>query len=134
MSQEKVDLRKAAKAGRKTQNKKDKTKKTIGKIIIVVIIAALLVWIGYSVFSVVKNGKGDKNKEVNLNSLQNYMQEEEQAVNGTDEEKQTSEQQARELKSLKFNLELKRKRVCWYTENLHALFECNFVYRSIAVK
>lgn len=87
MSQEKVDLRKAAKAGRKTQNKKDKTKKTIGKIVLVVIIAVLLAWIGYSIFSVVKNGKGDNNKkEANLDALQNYMQEVEQEVNGTGEE------------------------------------------------
>lgn len=88
MSQEKVDLRKAAKAGRKAQNKKDKRKKTIGKIVLVVIIAALLVWIGYSIFSVVKNGKGDNNKEVNLDSLQNYMQELDEEVNGTGEEQQ----------------------------------------------
>lgn len=86
MSQEKVDLRKAAKAGRKAQNKKDKMKKTIVKIVIAVVAAALLVWIGYSIFSVVKNGGNDKNKEVNLDSLQNYMQELEQEVSGTGNE------------------------------------------------
>lgn len=90
MSQEKVDLRKAAKAGRKAQNKKDKTKKTIVKIVIGVVIAALLVWIGYSIFSVIKNGgSNNNNKEVNLDSLQNYMQEAEQEVDGTDEDAQT---------------------------------------------
>lgn len=90
MSQEKVDLRKAAKAGRKAQNKKDKKKKTITKIVIGIVIAVLLVWIGYSIFSIIKNGgsNGDS-KEVNLDSLQNYMQELDEEANGTDEETQT---------------------------------------------
>ncbi len=75
MSQEKVDLRKAAKAGRKAQNKKDKTKKTIVKIVVGIVIAALLVWIGYSIFSITKNGgSNNNNKEVNLDALQDYMQ------------------------------------------------------------
>lgn len=91
MSQEKVDRQKAAKAGRRQQKKKDKTKKVVGIIVLVVIIAALLVWIGYSVFSRVTNGSGNNNQEVNLDSLQNYMQEVEDEVNGTDEEAEDSE-------------------------------------------
>lgn len=89
MSQEKVDLRKAAKAGRKQQNKRDKKKRIIGKVVLVVVILALLVWIGYSIFSMVKGGTKDANKEVNLDSLQNYMQEVQDEVDGTDEDAQT---------------------------------------------
>lgn len=89
MSQEKVDRQKAAKAGRKQQKKKDKTKKTIGIIVLVVIVAAIAVWIGYSIFSRVTNGSGNSSQEVNLDSLQNYMQEIQDEVDGTDEEAET---------------------------------------------
>jgi cytoskeletal protein RodZ len=86
MSQEKVDLRKAAKAGRKKQNKKDKKKKILGRVILAIIVLALLVWIGYSVFTAVKGGSSDNTKQVNLDSLQNYMEEIEDEVDGTDED------------------------------------------------
>lgn len=86
MSQEKVDRQKAAKAGRKQQKKKDKMKKTVGIIVLVVIVAAILAWIGYSIFSRVTNGSGDNSQEVNLDSLQNYMQEVQDEIDGTDEE------------------------------------------------
>lgn len=91
MSQEKVDLRKAAKAGRKAQNKKDKMKKTVSTVILVVIAAVLVGWVGYSIFTRVKNDGGStQTKEVNLDALQNYMQEIEEESNGTDEETQDS--------------------------------------------
>ena len=85
MSQEKVDRQKAAKAGRKQQKKKDKMKKTVGIIVLVVIAAAILVWIGYSIFSRVTNGSSNDSQEVNLDSLQNYMQEIEEEIDGTGE-------------------------------------------------
>ena len=91
MSQEKVDRQKAVKAGRKQQKKKDKMKKTIGIIVLVVIVVAIAVWIGYSVFSRVTNGSGNNRQEVNLDSLQNYMQEIDDEVNGTDEKAEDSE-------------------------------------------
>ena len=94
MSQEKVDRQKAAKAGRKQQMKKDKTKKRIGVIVLAVIVAVLLVWIGYSIVSRMLNGSGSNNQEVNLDSLQNYMQERDEEINGTDEEAEDSNGEA----------------------------------------
>ena len=94
MSQEKVDRNKAAKLGRKQQMKKDKTKKRIGVIVLAVIVAALLVWIGYSIVSRMLNRSGSNNQEVNLDSLQNYMQEIDEEINGTDEEAEDSDAEA----------------------------------------
>ena len=86
MSQEKVDRQKAVKAGRKQQKKKDRMKKTVGIIVLVVIVAAILGWIGFSIFSKVTNGSSDNSQEVNLDALQNYMQEVQDEIDGVDEE------------------------------------------------
>ena len=91
MSQEKVDRKKAAKLGRKQQMKKDKTKKRIGVIVLAVIVAVLLVWIGYSIVSRMINGSSNNNQEVNLDSLKNYMQEIDEEMNGADEEAEDSD-------------------------------------------
>ena len=96
MRQEKVDRKKAAKAGRKQQKKKDKMKKTVGIIVLVVIVAVLLVWIGYSIFSRITNGSSNNGQEVNLDSLQNYMQEVEDEVYGTDGETGAAESEVSE--------------------------------------
>lgn len=91
MSQEKVDLKKAAKAGRKKQMKTDKKKKVLGRVILGVVIAALLVWIGYSIFSSLSTKSKSANKEVDLDSLQKYMQEVQNEVDGTDETQETTD-------------------------------------------
>lgn len=81
MSQEKVDLRKAEKAGRKKQNQRDKRKRLAITIVVFVVALAILGWIGYSVYQAVKNKTGNSNqKEVDLDALQNYMEEIESEV------------------------------------------------------
>lgn len=81
MSQEKVDLRKAQKAGRKKQNQREKRKKLAITIVVFVIALAILGWIGYSVFQAVRNKTGNSTqKEVDLDALQNYMEQIESEV------------------------------------------------------
>lgn len=92
MSQEKVDLRKAEKAGRKKQNQRDKRKKLAITIVLVIIVLAILGWIGYSVFQAVRSKVGNGNqKEVNLDALQNYMEEIESEVNPEEKEDASGE-------------------------------------------
>lgn len=85
MSQEKVELQKAAKVSRKVQNKKNKTKQAIVKAIVAVVVLVLVAWIGYSIYSTVKNRGNDTKKEVNMDALQDYMEEVQNEIDGTEE-------------------------------------------------
>ncbi len=73
MSQQKVDQYKKEKYNRKKQLQKDKRNRLIYKITGTVIAAAIVGWIGFSVYSRVQESKPVSYTEVNMDAVNDYM-------------------------------------------------------------
>ncbi len=73
MSQQKVDQYKKEKYNRKKQLQKEKRDLLIYKIAGTVIAAAIVGWIGFSVYSRVQENTPVTYTEVNMDALNNYM-------------------------------------------------------------
>lgn len=86
MSQEKVDLRKGQKGNRKEEVKKAKRNSLIIKIVIAVVAVIVVAWIGISIYAGIKDKAANGEKQVNLDSIQNYMEEIDEEINGTEED------------------------------------------------
>lgn len=86
MSQEKVELRKSQKGSRKADVKKAKRNSLIIKIVIAVVAVVVIAWIGVSIFLSAQKKAETSEKEVNLDSIQTYMEELDTEINGSDEE------------------------------------------------
>lgn len=74
MSQQKVDRYKKEKYNRKKQLQKEKRKRLIYSIAGGVAAIAIASWIGFSVYSRVQANKPTSYTEVNMESIDNYMQ------------------------------------------------------------
>lgn len=73
MSQQKVDRYKKEKYSRKKQLQKEKRDLIIYKIAGTVIGAAIVVWIGFSVYARVQENTPVTYTEVNMDAVNNYM-------------------------------------------------------------
>ena len=73
MSQAKVERYKQEKKNRKAQVKKQKRKKVFGRVIVVLICAAIAVWIGFSAYSYHEKNRPVKTTSINLDSIQNFI-------------------------------------------------------------
>ena len=69
MSQEKVDRYKATKVNRKAENKKKKTMKTVRIIIAIVILAAIVFWLGFSIYTKNEANKPRESVNVDITSI-----------------------------------------------------------------
>lgn len=86
MSQEKVELRKSQKGNTKANVKKEKRNRFLVTIILSVVAVAVIVWIALSIIFGMKNSSENKEKQVNLDSIQTYMQELDAEDGSTDTE------------------------------------------------
>ena len=77
MSQAKVDQHKKAKANRKKEMRKEKLERTAVGVLGVVIVAAICVWIGYSVYGKTTGNTGADAESsavtVNTDAVDNYL-------------------------------------------------------------
>ncbi len=73
MSQQKVDQYKKEKYNRKKQLQKDKRNRLIYQIAGTVIAAAIVGWIGFSVYTRVQENKPVSYTEVNMDAVNDYM-------------------------------------------------------------
>ena len=72
MSQAKVDRYKAEKANRKQAMRKQKLIKNLDIILVVLIIAALVGWIGFSVYQHKMEQQATQTTDINLDAISNY--------------------------------------------------------------
>ena len=73
MSQEKVDRYKATKANRKAENKKKKTMKTVRMFLSIVILAAVVFWLGFSAYNKHEANKPRESVNVDITSVAGYV-------------------------------------------------------------
>lgn len=75
MSQAKVDRYKEEKANRKKIMRKEKVANRLRKCAVVVVAAALVVWIGYSAYNMYESSRPVKEATVNYQSVDTFNQE-----------------------------------------------------------
>ena len=75
MSQEKVAKYKEEKANRKKTMKKEKIVKTIVAVLAVLVIAAPIVWVGYSAVDTIIKNQPRESVEVDYTALDDYVME-----------------------------------------------------------
>lgn len=76
MSQAKVDQYKKEKANRKQHMRREKISRMIYMIVGIVIVAAILVWVGYSAYSSFSSASGTESSstvEVNTDAVDDYL-------------------------------------------------------------
>ena len=73
MSQAKVERYKQEKKNRTAEVKKQKRKKILGRVIAVLVCAAIAIWIGFSAYNYHQENKPVKTTSINLDSIQNYI-------------------------------------------------------------
>lgn len=73
MSQEKVDRYKKEKANRKQTVARARRNRYLARIIFIVIIAAIVVWAGYSIRSMIKASQGKTMTYINTEPIENYL-------------------------------------------------------------
>ncbi len=74
MSQEKVDRYKQEKANRKVILKREKRKRIAARIITTVVCAAIVGWIGYSVYDSAEKKAATTQTEVNVSAVTDYLE------------------------------------------------------------
>ena len=75
MSQAKVDKYKEEKANRKKTMKKEKIMKTVVAILAILVIAAPIVWVGYSAVDTIIKNQPRESVEVDYTALDDYATE-----------------------------------------------------------
>lgn len=75
MSQEKVTKYKEEKANRKKTMKKEKILKTVVAVLVVIVIAAPIVWVGYSAVETIIKNQPRESVEVDYTALDDYATE-----------------------------------------------------------
>lgn len=75
MSQAKVDKYKKEKANRKKIMRKEKVANRLRKCAVVIVAAALVVWIGYSAYNMYESSRPVKEATVNYQSVDTFNQE-----------------------------------------------------------
>ena len=75
MSQAKVDRYKKEKANRKKIMRKEKVANRLRKCAVVIVAAALVVWIGYSAYNMYESSRPVKEATVNYQSVDTFNQE-----------------------------------------------------------
>lgn len=76
MSQAKVDQYKKEKANRKQHMRKEKITRMVYMVVGIVIVAAILVWVGYSVYNSFNSSSGTESSstvEVNTDAVDDYL-------------------------------------------------------------
>jgi cytoskeletal protein RodZ len=73
MSQEKVNKYKEEKANRKETMKKEKRNKILLSVLGIAVAAALVFWIGHSVYRNIQGNATVARTEINLDAIQNYL-------------------------------------------------------------